>query len=333
MLNTISQFMKTVVSLSLVIMLFSASPSYAKAPSNEELHQMILGMKDKLDKLEIENKGLKNQLGVALNKIEGKTYASLSPQHTYGIRPSSAHREPSPIHAVLRNERQVPQVATNGEKVEEAKRTQTDQKPADSDVYARVSIAYSAPEDISAEDQNGSSGIVSLSKKIGFEAAVGKRISNNWRGEFEISHRNFDPISATGLSGNVKKVTVKPAGDVDLYAANFNGYYSFPIFHDMSPYIGAGIGLAYLKGNDLTTAAFVGDTNLANRQEPYSNHFWLPAGNVSAGFTLPLSRRWDVDFGYKFALFGDLSGSRGKNSANSSVLKIHNLNGGLRYNF
>ena len=119
MLNTISQFMKTVVSLSLVIMLFSASSSYAKAPSNEELHQMIMGMKDKLDKLEVANQGLKKQLGVALNKIEGQTtYASLSPQYSNGVVPTSAHRSLSPIKAIIRNVKQVPQVAKNGEKHE-----------------------------------------------------------------------------------------------------------------------------------------------------------------------------------------------------------------------
>ena len=119
MFNVFTQFMKSAVSLSLVIMLFSASSSYAKAPSNEELHRMILGMKDKLNKLEVANQGLKKQLGVALNKIEGQTtYASLSPQYSNGVVPTSAHRSLSPIKAIIRNVKQVPQVAKNGEKHE-----------------------------------------------------------------------------------------------------------------------------------------------------------------------------------------------------------------------
>jgi hypothetical protein len=80
------------------------SPSQAAAPSNAELHQMILGMMDKLGRLEAENKGLKKQLGVALIKIEGRSFASLSPPepNVVGAKPGS------PIKAVVLNERQMP---------------------------------------------------------------------------------------------------------------------------------------------------------------------------------------------------------------------------------
>ena len=61
------------------------TPAQAAAPSNAELHQMILGMMNKLGKLEAENKGLKKQLGVALNMIEGRSFASLSPSASNGV--------------------------------------------------------------------------------------------------------------------------------------------------------------------------------------------------------------------------------------------------------
>jgi opacity protein-like surface antigen len=302
--------------LSLGAVLFT-SPTMAKVPSNAELHQMIVGVMAKMETLQSENRTLKKQLA-SLN--QGQTYASVSPT----VIPASVHRESSPIKAVVRSMKWVPQVATNSAKVEVAKRSR--------DIYARISVAYSVPENVRADDQNGNGGVVSLSKDIGFEAAVGKRISDEWRTEIEVSARNYNPISATGTSGTVSRNSGEVSGDIDLYAAQLNAYYSLPMYQDFAPYIGAGIGVAYLKGNDLTTSSG-NDSGFTNRQEAYSNHFWLPAGNVSAGLTVPLTPRWDVDFGYKFALFGDLSGTRGKNSANSSVLKIHNLNGGLRYRF
>jgi cell division protein FtsB len=76
MLNVISQLTKSVVSLSLIVIVFSASPSYATVPSNAELRKMIVGVMQKMETLQSENRTLKKQLA---SLRQGKTYASLSP--------------------------------------------------------------------------------------------------------------------------------------------------------------------------------------------------------------------------------------------------------------
>jgi hypothetical protein len=97
-----------------------ASPSQAAAPSNAELHQMILGMMDKLGRLEAENNGLKKQLDVALNKIDGTSYASLNSPTSNGMETKPT----SPVKAIVRNERQMP-----SSQVEISSKTENDARP------------------------------------------------------------------------------------------------------------------------------------------------------------------------------------------------------------
>jgi len=66
------------------VAVFAASPAQA-TPSNDDLHKMILGVMNKLDKVESENKALKKQLTVALRKLDGRQYAALSSQGSNGI--------------------------------------------------------------------------------------------------------------------------------------------------------------------------------------------------------------------------------------------------------
>jgi hypothetical protein len=126
LLKLISLLANSVVSLSLIVIVFSASPRLATVPSNEELHKMIVGVMQKMETLQSENRTLKKQLA---SLRQGKTYASLGRQYSSGVTPASTHRELPPIKAVVRNVKQVPRVVTNGEKVEIAKSSQSDRKP------------------------------------------------------------------------------------------------------------------------------------------------------------------------------------------------------------
>jgi hypothetical protein len=146
MLNVISQLTKSVVSLSLIVIVFSASPSYATVPSNAELRKMIVGVMQKMETLQSENRTLKKQLA---SLRQGKTYASLSPT----VVPALVHRESTPIKAGVRNVKQVPQIATNSEKKEAAKRVQTERKPSKS--YAALNLEYAVPENVTVESGGG----------------------------------------------------------------------------------------------------------------------------------------------------------------------------------
>jgi opacity protein-like surface antigen len=336
MLHIISQLTKSVTALSLIIIVSSASPSYAKAPSNEDLHLMILGMKYKLDKLEVENKGLKKQLNVALNKFEGRAYASLSPaSHGGGAKPQ--HPAPTPIKAVVRNERQTPQVAANGKTRETSVAAKPDKKP--SKYYAALNLEYAVPENVSVET-GGATGDASLADGIGFGISVGHKYNDKFRSDIELSRRSFELQNITPTSGGSARSL---SGQVDIYSALVNGYYNLPdsakfvfLNSPFRPYIGAGIGVTYLRANDVSaslqqTAESGGKPQ--NNTTPENASIWLPAGQLTAGLSFPMTNTLDFDLGYRYFLMGDITGTVNGSSGDSSVLRSHSLKLGARYNF
>jgi opacity protein-like surface antigen len=310
-----SRYTRALALLSLSVMLF-ASPAKAKVPSNAELHQMIVGVMQKMETLQSENRTLKKQLA---SLQQGKAYASLSPT----IVPASVRRELSPIKAVVRNVKQAPQVATNGEKREAG-------NEESNGLYGRLTVAYSAPNDIELKNER-LSGTGSLSESAGFEVAIGKRVDEKWSFEIELARRNYEANRISSSTNGALKVA-DPSGDVDVYTAGFNGYYGLNRFLKFRPHLGAGLGAAYVKANGITTVRQSNILGAANN-ESYNVHAWAPAGNLMAGFTTPIGDGLDLDIGYKFTMIGDLTGSRDNRDGSTDLITINNFSAGLRYQF
>ncbi|MDA0664304.1 MAG: outer membrane beta-barrel protein, partial [Proteobacteria bacterium] len=64
--------------------------------------------------------------------------------------------------------------------------------------------------------------------------AIGSTLGGNWRGEFELSHREVDVDSVSGAAGST--------GDLSGTALMMNGFYDFSNGSSFTPYVGAGIG-------------------------------------------------------------------------------------------
>jgi opacity protein-like surface antigen len=332
MINIISQLTKSVTALSLIIVVSFASPSHAKELNIEDLHLMLLGMKYRLDKLETENVGLKKQLDVALNKFEGRSYASVSPASN-GVSAKPIHRDPVPIKAVVRNERQVPQVAANGKTRETSVTANPDKKP--SKYYAALNLEYTVPENVSVES-GGATGDASLADGIGFGLSVGYKYNDRYRTEVELSRRSHELQNIRPTSGGISRAL---SGQADIYTAMFNGYYDITnhtqlYFRNVpfKPYIGAGIGPAYVVGNDVS-ASLTDDILGISTTTPTTASIWLPAGQLMAGLSYPISKALDFDIGYRYFLMGDITGTVDGSSGDSGVFRSHSLKLGARYNF
>jgi opacity protein-like surface antigen len=307
-------------------MLF-ASPATAKVPSNAELHQMIVGVMQKMETLQSENRTLKKRLA---SLRQGKTYASVGPTAV----PASVRREPSLIKAVVRNVKQAPQVATDGAQVEMAKPSQTERKP--SKYYAALNLEYAIPENVSVES-NGQTGDASLADGIGFGLSVGHRYNDRFRTDIELSRRSFELQNITSTSGGSNRAL---SGQIDIYTALLNGYYNLPNSTDLAilnspvrPYIGVGIGGAYLSANDAAASLDSINAFTASPQTttPSDASILLPAGHITAGLSFPISNKLDFDLAYRYFLMGDIAGTVEGQSGDSSVLRSHSLKLGMRY--
>ena len=79
----------------------------------------------------------------------------------------------------------------------------------------------------------------------------------------------------------------------------FNGYYDLGRFDRFVPYVGAGVGLAY---NKMDEVYFTGNPALTNRIEGDSR--WSLAWSLMAGVGVQVTERVTLDFGYRYLDMG-----------------------------
>ena len=79
----------------------------------------------------------------------------------------------------------------------------------------------------------------------------------------------------------------------------FNGYYDIARFDRFTPYVGAGVGLAYNKTGGVS---FTGNAALVNVIE--GDNRWSLAWSLMAGVGVQLTERTTLDIGYRYLDMG-----------------------------
>lgn len=81
---------------------------------------------------------------------------------------------------------------------------------------------------------------------FGIEGAVGYEHPSGFRGELALGYRNndFDDLSVAGI--NFSSAGINVGGQVEALSVMANGYYAFDVGGGFKPFIGAGIGIAFL---------------------------------------------------------------------------------------
>ncbi len=124
--------------------------------------------------------------------------------------------------------------------------------------------------------------------------------------------------------------TVAAAGDttakIQAATALINGYIDLGTWHRISPYIGAGAGVAYARVYDFASTAappFSGDA---------SKNQWNFAWAGMAGIALAISPRFMMDVGYRYLNIGDVKTSSDAFGAMTfKNVAAHELRVGLRW--
>ena len=185
----------------------------------------------------------------------------------------------------------------------------------------------------------------------------GATASNNWFGEGGIgcgsgSHgvrgelmfgyhgdRNIkgEPVYYAGPSINTvpyPQVVDPLHTSVKTYTAMVNVYKDLGRWSSFTPYIGAGVGIAY---NQMSETYFTGNPNLANRI--YGDNDIALAWSLMAGVGYQISDRAILDVGYRYLDTGKISSQRHDNAGNINPrvtvddLAGHEFKVGLRYHF
>ena len=131
------------------------------------------------------------------------------------------------------------------------------------------------------------------------------------RGELELNN-----------SRNIKRNYFGEDGDVShfrLYKHSVmaNAYFDYLTCTPWTPYVGAGLGSAYLKADDGEQAKSV--YNLA----------W----QVMAGLTYDINSQWTLDAGYRYADLGRIRKNFGEGNVAKLTARDHEVLLGVRYTF
>lgn len=167
--------------------------------------------------------------------------------------------------------------------------------------------------------------------------------SRGLRGEFMLGytgHRKIDGEPLPWYGTPVLNVAPTPPvidplhTGVKSYTAMFNAYYDFGNWGGITPYVGAGVGAAYNKTDEVY---FTNNPALTNRIEGDSK--LSLAWAVMAGIGWQITDRAILDFGYRYMDYGKAQSGKVDNvgAVNPAVriddMTAHEFKVGLRYHF
>ena len=145
-----------------------------------------------------------------------------------------------------------------------------------------------------------------------------------WRGKKEMVNERFDAVNPPN-DGNIKS-------KVGAQSFFFNGYFDIHNDSPVTPYIGAGLGLARVSSESLVTIDNVpGNMSISKTK---TNFAW----NIGAGAAFEISDSVVLDVGYRYADFGKVDGSTSVvvppytiNASMDTKVKTHEVLLGLRF--
>jgi len=146
----------------------------------------------------------------------------------------------------------------------------------------------------------------------------GYQFDNNWRVQAEFAGRGNEIDSITG-TGSAAPIT----GDVRVYSLMADAIYNVPTGTKFTPYIGAGAGVAWVKGNNigtmLTTSVDDNDTVFAYQG--------------IAGVEYDVTSNLKADLAYRYFRTADTSFTSAAATTIDGDYENHSITLGLRYVF
>lgn len=191
--------------------------------------------------------------------------------------------------------------------------------------YLRADVGYSASNDphVRTVGSFGDISDVDLDGAWMGEVGIGCGSGNRGlRGELAIGLRNGQHLAAGPFAHAAGATTVLQTA-VRSHTLMVNGYYDFGSWRQITPYVGAGIGIAYNSFDDIQFA----QPGLA--MPASDGRDMTLAWSVMAGAGYRLTPRTRIDIGYRYADFGSV------HSGGTEIddLSAHEIKIGVRYHF
>ncbi|WP_114389752.1 outer membrane protein [Notoacmeibacter marinus] len=165
---------------------------------------------------------------------------------------------------------------------------------------------------------------------------IGANIGKYFRAELGVDYLFKSEFrgSTSGICGGAVACTSDDKSEVSIITAMANAYVDLGTYHGITPYVGGGIGGAYVKWDKLIND----DGTVVVEHE--GNSEWRFAWQLMAGASYCLTENLEADIGYRYL---DIEGGRmfeyaasggtGTGPGYDDGFQIHEVKAGLRYNF
>lgn len=203
-------------------------------------------------------------------------------------------------------------------------------EPAPTGYYIRLDTGYAFAQDMDANGRNGTHTSSTMGVAPLVNVGIGYYLDDAVRLEGAISYRSDMDIGGTDGAGN----TVN--GEADSFDAMVNIYYDIREAHDwlgndaVTPYVGAGVGLAAIRTGDLATSGAATEGGSTSYNVGYA---------LMAGLAANITESMLFDVGYRFANLGSFdqdgrfSDGTTARATDYEDLLSHEIRAGLRFAF
>jgi len=160
---------------------------------------------------------------------------------------------------------------------------------------------------------------ISFDSGIGFTGGFGHAYGNGLRTEVELAYRKNDLDMLTGRGPFTELESTPMNGDISSLALMINGFYDFDLGLPVTPFAGAGLGIARVRIDSDWLGVDSSDTVFAYQ--------------LGAGVAFALNPQVNVDLQYRFFATLDPELKFTSGDRFDTEYMTHNVMLGLRYNF
>ena len=176
--------------------------------------------------------------------------------------------------------------------------------------YARADVAYRL-------NHIGQVDVANTLSSTSFEnmaaLGVGGGYKYQWfRADVTVDYGITSQIRANSLSTTISQPQY--SAKVDTVTALANGYLDLGTWWGLTPYVGGGIGMSYLRAKEYVDTALPTPGKIVSAR---TNLSWA----AMAGLAYQINPNWIVDVGYRYLQLGDLPISRDTDPTNTVTWK------------
>ncbi|MBS8260944.1 porin family protein [Roseibium polysiphoniae] len=209
--------------------------------------------------------------------------------------------------------------------------------PAAGGWYLRGDIGYKVYNEPNTTF-NGNSGLLRYDREELDDAwmigvGVGYQFTDYFRGDLTIDYETKAKYSGRGPCVCVAPGYSIENADIDVWTVMLNGYVDIGTWHNITPYVGAGIGASYVNVSGYNSVNPDGTTPSYDG----SNGEWNLAWALMAGASYAVTNNWSVDAGYQYRNLGTGKSVKIHDAGNTRVefkdITAHEFRLGARYTF